>query len=191
MEWVVFIVIARDETSILIAVHFSMKNIYQLCDQGQATSASANNGLCLLTFAWRWLRIVMTLSAGVPSPGRFKNSVRQYLISNIRKTSLLLFLFECRVYVPVRMIWAPSESTNLKTSVGRAHLEWKPMPTCTLYWRAIPKIPPLHMIDKAARNVSYEKCVFALNCIDIMTIPRQDFIRDKFINLLFLIMNTL
>ena len=49
---------------------------------------------------------------------------------------LLLFLFECHVnkeymralafvcaYVPVRVISAPSESTNLKTSVGRARLE--------------------------------------------------------------------
>ena len=49
---------------------------------------------------------------------------------------LLLFLFEChgdkeyvralacvRTYVPVRVIWAPSESTNLKGSVGRARLE--------------------------------------------------------------------
>ena len=36
MEWVVFIAIAWDETSILVAVHFSMKNIYQLCDRGRA-----------------------------------------------------------------------------------------------------------------------------------------------------------
>ena len=36
MEWVVFIAIARDETNILVAVHFSMKNIYQLCDRGRA-----------------------------------------------------------------------------------------------------------------------------------------------------------
>ena len=48
---------------------------------------------------------------------------------------LLLFLFEChgnkeykalvcvRAYVPVRVIWAPSESISLKTSVGRARLE--------------------------------------------------------------------
>ena len=35
MEWVVFIAIAWDETSILVAVHFSMKNIYQLCDRGR------------------------------------------------------------------------------------------------------------------------------------------------------------
>ena len=33
-----------------------------------AKSASANNVLCLLTFAWRWSRIAMTLSAGVPPP---------------------------------------------------------------------------------------------------------------------------
>ena len=36
MEWVVFIAIAWDETSILVAVHFSMKNIYQLCDRDRA-----------------------------------------------------------------------------------------------------------------------------------------------------------
>ena len=36
MEWVVFIAIAGDETSIIVAVHFSMKNIYQLCDRGRA-----------------------------------------------------------------------------------------------------------------------------------------------------------
>ena len=35
MEWVIFIAIAWDETSILVAVHFSMKNIYQLCDRGR------------------------------------------------------------------------------------------------------------------------------------------------------------
>ena len=36
MEWVVFNAIAWDETSILVAVHFSMKNIYQLCDRVRA-----------------------------------------------------------------------------------------------------------------------------------------------------------
>ena len=36
MEWVFFIAIAWDETNILVAVHFSMKNIYQLCDRGRA-----------------------------------------------------------------------------------------------------------------------------------------------------------
>ena len=45
-----------------------------------ATSASANNVLCLVTFAWRWSRIAMTLSAGVSYPGCSKTSVRQYLI---------------------------------------------------------------------------------------------------------------
>ena len=35
MEWVIFIAIAWNETSILVAVHFSMKNIYQLCDRGR------------------------------------------------------------------------------------------------------------------------------------------------------------
>ena len=32
----IFIAIACDETSILVAVHFSMKNIYQSCDLGLA-----------------------------------------------------------------------------------------------------------------------------------------------------------
>ena len=31
----VFIAIALDKTSILVAVHFSMKNIYQSCDRGR------------------------------------------------------------------------------------------------------------------------------------------------------------
>ena len=53
-----------------------------------ATSASANDVLCLLTFAWRWSRITMSLSAGVPPPGCSKTSIRQYLISNIRKLAL-------------------------------------------------------------------------------------------------------
>ena len=35
MQWVIFIAIALDETSILVAVHFSIKNIYQLCDRGR------------------------------------------------------------------------------------------------------------------------------------------------------------
>ena len=36
MEWVVLIAIARDESSILVSVHFSMKSIYQLCDRDRA-----------------------------------------------------------------------------------------------------------------------------------------------------------
>ena len=32
----IFIAIALDESSILVAVHFSMKNIYQSCDLGHA-----------------------------------------------------------------------------------------------------------------------------------------------------------
>ena len=55
------------------------------------TSASANNVPCLLTFAWRWSRIAMTLSAGAPPLGCSKTSIRQYLISNIRKTSLIWY----------------------------------------------------------------------------------------------------
>ena len=34
----VFIGIALDETSILVALHFSMQNIYQSCDLGQSNS---------------------------------------------------------------------------------------------------------------------------------------------------------
>ena len=40
MEWEVFIAIAWDETSIFVAVHFSMKNIYQLRDRGRAVKWS-------------------------------------------------------------------------------------------------------------------------------------------------------
>ena len=36
MEWVFFIAFAWDETSIRVAVHFSMNNIYWLCDRGRA-----------------------------------------------------------------------------------------------------------------------------------------------------------
>ena len=36
----IFIAIALDETSILVAVHFSMKNIYQSCDLGRAIGQS-------------------------------------------------------------------------------------------------------------------------------------------------------
>ena len=35
-----FITITLDETSILVAVHFSMKNIYQSCDLGRAVMRS-------------------------------------------------------------------------------------------------------------------------------------------------------
>ena len=35
-----FIAIALDETNILVAVHFSMKNIYSLCDIGRAVGRS-------------------------------------------------------------------------------------------------------------------------------------------------------
>ena len=36
MEWLVFIAVASDETSFLVAVHLSMKSVYQLCDRGRA-----------------------------------------------------------------------------------------------------------------------------------------------------------
>ena len=90
-----FIAIAWDETSILVAIHFRWKTFTSYVIGYEpwcgATSASANNVLCLLTFAWRWSRIAMTLSARVPPPGCSKTSVKQYLISNIRKTSLIWF----------------------------------------------------------------------------------------------------
>ena len=38
-----FIAIALDETSILVAVHFSMKNIYQSCYLGRAVGWSNDN----------------------------------------------------------------------------------------------------------------------------------------------------
>ena len=67
-----------------------MKNIYQSCDLAApldvVTSTSANNVICLLTFAGRWSRIAMTLSAGVPPPGCYKTYVRYDLIENIMKT---------------------------------------------------------------------------------------------------------
>ena len=97
----IFIAIALDETSILVAVYFSMQNNNQSCDLGRSlwrrftsklswssssvTSTSANNVLCLLTFAWRWSRITMTLSAGVPPPSCSETSARYDLILNIRR----------------------------------------------------------------------------------------------------------
>ena len=50
---------------------------------------SVNDVLCLLRFVCYWSRIAMTLCTGVPPPGCSKTSVRQYLIINIRKTSLV------------------------------------------------------------------------------------------------------
>ena len=71
-------------------LHFSMKNIYQLCDWGRAMMWS-NNGVS----QWRSLftDICVTLSAAVPPPGGSKISVRQYLIDFIRDKYInLLFL---------------------------------------------------------------------------------------------------
>ena len=39
----IFIAIALNETSILVAVHFSMQNIYQSCDLGHAVGRSNVN----------------------------------------------------------------------------------------------------------------------------------------------------
>ena len=47
------------------------------------------------------------------------------------------------------------------------------------------------LTKKQEKYVSYEKWVFALNCNNLTNPQRQDFIRGKYINLLFLIMNTL
>ena len=40
----IFIAIALDESSILVAIHFSMKNIYQSCDLGCADCSGAEQG---------------------------------------------------------------------------------------------------------------------------------------------------
>ena len=79
-----------DETTILVAVHFSMNNIYQSCDLGRAVMRSNVDVSSLFTtFAWRWLRITIKLNARDPPPGCSKTSVRQYLILNIIKLSKL------------------------------------------------------------------------------------------------------
>ena len=48
-QYLNFIAIALDETSKLVTVHFSIRNIYQSCD----LSTSASKVFCLLSFAWR------------------------------------------------------------------------------------------------------------------------------------------
>ena len=87
----IFIAIALDETGVLVAVHFSIKtftnHVIHTAPLGGATSTSSSSVLCLLTFAWHWSRIAMTLSAGVPPFGCSKTSVRYDLIINIQKTS--------------------------------------------------------------------------------------------------------
>ena len=93
----IFIAVVLDKTSILVAVYFSMLNIYQSCDLRRALGRSnVNNVRWLLTFAWPWSRIAMTSSAGVPPPGCYKTSVRYDLIVNIRKRSpvrLLMMIY--------------------------------------------------------------------------------------------------
>ena len=84
---------------ISFAVHFSMKNIYQSCDLG--------HGL------YWYLHDVghMALSAGVPPPGCSKTSVRQYLIINTKKTSLI----GCRVTMDIwQIIW----NVNIRIEVS-------------------------------------------------------------------------
>ena len=51
------------------------------------TSSPSNNVACLLTFAWRWTRIAMTLSAEIWRFGYSKPYVMSDLIQNIWKTS--------------------------------------------------------------------------------------------------------
>ena len=51
------------------------------------TSSPSNNVACLLTFAWRWTRIAMTLSAGIWRFDYSKPYVISDLIQNIWKTS--------------------------------------------------------------------------------------------------------
>ena len=51
------------------------------------TPSPANNFACLLTFAWRWTRIAMTLSAEIWRFGYSKPYVMSDLIQNIWKTS--------------------------------------------------------------------------------------------------------
>ena len=57
------------------------------CRLGRPTSTPHNYVACLLTFAWRWTRIAMTLSAEVWCLGCSKLSVMSDLIQNIKKTS--------------------------------------------------------------------------------------------------------
>ena len=106
------IAIALDETSILVAVYFSMQNIYQSCDLVRAVRRSNVHVrqylVCLRTFAWRWSRIAMTLSAGEPPNGCSKPSVRQFLILNITKTNLP----ECRIIMDIWLINIKSKYNN-------------------------------------------------------------------------------
>ena len=51
------------------------------------TSSPSNNVACLLTFAWRWTRIAMTLNAEIRRFGYSKPYVMSDLIQNIWKTS--------------------------------------------------------------------------------------------------------
>ena len=51
------------------------------------TSSPCNNVACLLAFAWRWIRIAMTLSAETWRFGYSKPYVMSDLIQNIWKTS--------------------------------------------------------------------------------------------------------
>ena len=72
MEWVAFIAIAWDEAIILVAVHFSMKTFTSY-----------------VTGAEPWCGATLA-----------STSVRQYLISNIRKTSLIWYMYRI-----IKHIW--------------------------------------------------------------------------------------
>ena len=51
----IFIAIAIDETSILVAIHFSLKNIYQSCDLGRAVGAEQRRHQPITFFVYRRL----------------------------------------------------------------------------------------------------------------------------------------
>ena len=85
------IVFALDETSILVAVQFSMQNIYESYDLDRALwqrKVDVHQLRSLFTdFCVTLSRIAMTLSAGVSPLGCSETSVEFDLITNIQKTS--------------------------------------------------------------------------------------------------------
>ena len=57
-----FIAIAWDENNILVAVHFSMKNIYQLCDRGPSRDVEQRQRQPITFFVYWRLRDVGRVS---------------------------------------------------------------------------------------------------------------------------------
>ena len=131
-----------------------------------------------------------------------------YLVSAVT-VHLLLFLFEChgnkeyvralacvRACVRTYMCELSSKREHQFKDFGRSrshgietHAHSHTILTRNLFLRFRTCI---WLTKLKETYVFYEKWVFALNCNDNMTIPREkDFIRDKYINLSFLIMNTL